>query len=149
VTPLAKRLLIALCVSLGLNLLAAGIVLGRSFDRGGQRGPARARDGGVPRGPEKPEAMLHRGPGRRDPAMLESRRSARRAREEARAILEKEPFDSAAFDAALARLRSETTRGQELLHRRVSENAKQGTPEQRRKLGAVFGRALDRAGPRP
>lgn len=107
------------------------------------------RDGGVERGPGKPDGMLHRALGKRGPEMLESRRSARRAREDARAVLEKEPFDPAAFDAALARVRNETTRSQELLHRRLSENAKRSTPEERRKLGAVFGRALNRAEPPP
>jgi uncharacterized membrane protein len=149
VTPLAKRLLIALCVSLGLNLLAVGIVLGRSFDRGGPRGPGRVRDGGAPGRPAKADGMLHHALGKRGPEMLESRRSARRAREDARSVLEKEPFDAAAFEAALARVRSETTRGQELVHRRLSENAKRGTPEERRKLSQVFGRDSDRAGPPP
>jgi uncharacterized membrane protein len=107
------------------------------------------RDGGVERESGKPDGMLHRALGKRGPEMLESRRSARRAREDARAVLEKEPFDPAAFDAALARVRNETTRSQELLHRRLAENAKRSTPEERRKLGAVFGRALNRAEPPP
>jgi uncharacterized membrane protein len=140
VTPLAKRLLIALCISFGLNLLAAGVVLGRVFDRGRGKGPPdRARDAGAERAPEKSHGKMPRAFGRRGPEGMESRRAVRKAREEARAALEKEPFDPAPFEAALGRVRAETTRGQELLHRKLVENAKRG-PEERRKLGVIFGR---------
>ena len=139
-TPLAKRLLIALCISFGLNLLAAGVVLGRSFERGRAKGPSRVRDAGAERAPDKAHGMM-RGFGRRGPEAVENRRAARKAREEARAALEKEPFDPAAFEAALGRVRAETTRGQELLHRKLVENAKRG-PEERRKLGVIFGRGI-------
>lgn len=142
-TPLAKRLLMALCISFGLNLLAAGVVLGRVFDRGRGQGPLnRARDAGAEHMPDKPHGKT-RGFARRGPEAVESRRAVRKAREEARAALEKEPFDAAAFEAALGRVRSETTRGQELLHRKLVENAKRG-PEERRKLGVIFGRGIGR-----
>ena len=142
-TPLAKRLLVALCVSLGLNLLAAGVVLGRAFDRG--HGPKRFRDAGAERAPEKrPGAMWRQFVRRGDPEGLERRRAVRKAREEVRAVLEKEPFDPAALDAALGRVRAETTRGQETLHRRLLEDAKRG-PEERRKLGVIFGHGIGHA----
>ncbi len=140
-TPLAKRLLIALCVSFGLNLLVAGVVLGRVFERGRGQGPNRVHDAGAERAPGKPRGMMQRSFGRRGPEALENRRAARKAREDARAALEKEPFDPAALEAALGRVRAETARGQELLHRKLVENAKRG-PEERRKLGAIFGRGI-------
>lgn len=145
-TPLAKRLLIALCISFGLNLLAAGVVLGRAFDRGRAKGaPNRARDAGAERAPEKAHGKLQRGFVRRGPEGMESRRAVRKAREDVRATLEKEPFDAAAFEAALGRVRSETTRGQEVLHRKLVENAKRG-PDERRKLGVIFGRGIGHDG---
>ena len=137
-TPLAKRLLIALCISFGLNLLAAGIVLGRSFERGRERGPNRGRDAGAEHAPDGPHAKRQRVFARRGPEGIERRRAVRKAREDVRAALEKEPFDPAALEAALGRVRSETTRGQELLHHKLVEDAKRG-PEERRKLGVVFG----------
>jgi uncharacterized membrane protein len=142
VTPLAKRLLIALCISFGLNLLAAGVVLGRAFDRGRGKGPPnRGRDASAEPMREKPHAKMQRGFARRGPEAMESRRAVRKAREEVRAVLEKEPFDPAAFEAALGRVRAETTRGQELVHRKLLENAKRG-PEERRQLGVIFGRGI-------
>lgn len=141
-TPLAKRLLVVLCISLGLNLLAAGVVLGRAFDRGRGKGPPhRERDAGAERGPEKPPGAMRRPFGRRGPDGAERRRAVRKAREEVRAALEKEPFDAAALEAALGRVRAETTRGQESLHQKLVEDAKRGS-EQRKKLGVIFGRGI-------
>ena len=144
-TPLAKRLLVALCISLGLNLLAAGVVLGRAFDRGRGKGPHRDRDAGAERAPEKPQGAMRRPFGRRGPEGMERRRAVRQAREEARAALEKEPFDAAAFEAALGRVRAETARGQESLHQKLVEDAKR-SPEERRKLGVIFGRGIGHDG---
>lgn len=141
-TPLAKRLLVALCVSLGLNLLAAGVVLGRAFDRDRGQGPKHGRHAGAERAPEKQPGELRRRFGwRGEPEGMERRRAVRQAREQARAALGKEPFDAAAFEAALGRVRAETARGQEALHRKLVEEAKRG-PEERRRLGMIFGRGI-------
>ena len=141
-TPLAKRLSIALAVSIAINLLLAGIWVGRAFrhprppmgEQGMHETPA-DREGrrGLLRG-------LYREHG---DELREKRRAIADARRTARDALQKEPFDRAALESALAALRKETGASQEILHRAIVEAAAKGSPEERMKLGY----ALERFGP--
>ena len=73
----------------------------------------------------------------------EKRRAMAEARQAARTALEKEPFDRAALESALATLRNETVASQEIMHRSILAAAEKGSPEQRRELA----HALEREGP--
>ncbi|HEX6277129.1 MAG TPA: periplasmic heavy metal sensor [Polyangiaceae bacterium] len=139
-TPLAKRLSIALAVSIALNLLLAGIFVGRAFHR-------------PPHPPER-EMPAFRGErdGKRAPLrkllrehgdeLRERRGAIAEARRRAQTALEAEPFDRAAVERALEALRNETVASQKIMHDAIAGAASKGTPEERRKLG----HALDRAG---
>ncbi|MDQ2642350.1 MAG: periplasmic heavy metal sensor [Myxococcota bacterium] len=124
-----NRFLVLLAISIGLNLVLAGVLLGSRFARGH----------GHP--PEPPHSGMHAGRGF-DRALLphraelgERRRASAQARSEVQSILNREPLDRAALDAALAKLRAETQQSQEILHRALSEAAVKAPPEQRRALG--------------
>lgn len=109
-TPKAKTgggLKVALGLSLALNLLVAGAVVG-SFLRGGPGGgPEAVRDlgfgpfAGAMR-PEDREAM-RRAFMDRAPDLREARRAMRAQAEAILSALRAEPYDPAAFEAALAR----------------------------------------------
>jgi uncharacterized membrane protein len=77
--------------------------------------------------------------------LREKRRAIGDARRTAREALQKEPFDRAALESALAALRNETGASQEIMHRAIVEAAAKGSPEERKKLG----QALERFGPEP
>ena len=137
-TPLAKRLSIALALSIAVNLLLAGIFAGRAFHR-------------RPPPPERGMALRGEPDGRRAPLrgllrehgdeLREKRRAIGEARRTARTALEAEPFDRGALERALEALRKETGESQAIMHRAIVEAASKGSPEERRKLG----RALDRS----
>jgi uncharacterized membrane protein len=139
-TPLAKRLSIALAVSIALNLLLGGIMLGRVFHR--PHPPPRAER-------EGPAARFERD-GRRGPlrelfreqgdALREKRRAIGEARRTARTALESEPFDRAALERALETLRKETGSSQELMHRAIVEAAAKGSADERKKLAHALER---------
>ena len=146
-TPLAKRLSIALAISVAVNLLIAGIFVGRAFHR-------------RPPPPEHDKSALHReSDGRRAPLrglyrehgdeLRDKRRAIGEARRTARAALEAEPFDRAALERALEALRKETGASQEIMHKAIVEAASKGSPEERKKLGFAIDRtALGADGPR-
>jgi uncharacterized membrane protein len=136
-TPLAKKLTVALVISVALNLLVVGFLVGRGLKHGpgtpgdvhGFAGPG-AR---MPRHPALREAMdRHRGDfaGRKE-AMMQARRGVAEA-------AGREPFDRAALEQALARLRQESSASQEVVHRALVEACEKANPEQRRALAAQF-----------
>lgn len=140
-TPWSKRLAILLAISVGLNLLLAGFWVGRHFARPGPR----------PFGPHGPPEMheLGRFGGSRHPALrgalerhrdeLRARREAtRRARAVAREVLMAPELDRAKLERALADLKAETAKNQELTHRAILEAASEARPEQRRELGRAL-----------
>jgi uncharacterized membrane protein len=140
-TPLAKRLSIVLAISVAVNLLLGGIMVGRAFrhrhqphDGHEQPGMRAERDGR--KGPLRGLFREH------GDALREKRRSMGDARRAARAALEAEPFDQAALERALEGLRKETTASQEITHRAIVEAAAKSPPEERKKLG----RALEHLG---
>ncbi|MGC4095062.1 MAG: periplasmic heavy metal sensor [Polyangiaceae bacterium] len=135
--PLTKRLAIFLALSLGINLLLGGFLLGRRF-----HGPGPQPHGMHERGP-----MMQRERGRmlkniaRKPEWRALQSANRVARERAAGAFEQEPFDPAAADAALGALREETGRAQKALHDELLQRAKSGDANQRRELGRAFRRA--------
>jgi uncharacterized membrane protein len=157
-TPLSKRLLIALAISGALNLLCAGLLVGsaihrarmraerahfqqaahgaRSERRGGE-GKRDARRGAAPFGgilaAHRDELVQRRR------AVVEARRTVERA-------LEAQPFDAALLDSSLANLRHETTTSQELVHETLARAARDGDAETRRKIAAGFAK-LGPSGP--
>jgi len=140
-TPLAKRLSIALAVSIALNLLLAGIFVGRAFHR--RHPPPPDHDMPAMRGDRDGKRAPLRGLLREHGDELkDKRRAIGEARRTAQAALEAEPFDRAALERALEGLRKETVASQEVLHRVIADAAAKGSPDERRKLG----RALERSG---
>ena len=137
-TPLAKRLAIGLLISIALNLLCAGFLLGRGLHRGG-----RARK-------DAPSA-LEDARGLRHPALrrvyeaqrgqVSGRRNAvRQARMRVSEALRADPFQAARLEQSLAELRSETTKTQQMLHGALVQAARDGTPETRHELSRGFER---------
>ena len=141
-TPLAKRLAIAVAISLGLNLLLGGILVGQVIQRRAQRAQLVRPGGPVPssayeRGPRGPGA-LQRAVGGRHPEFGERRRVIEQARQNVRQALLREPFDKAALEQALEGLRKETESSQVLAHRALVETAASASPALRGELGREF-----------
>jgi uncharacterized membrane protein len=144
-TPLAKRLSIALALSVAVNLLLGGILVGRALSRPHRGARDVAREAPALRGPEHEERRgalreLYREHGEE---FRENRRAIGEARKAARTALEAEPFDRAALENALATLRKETVASQEIMHRSILAEAEKGSAERRKELG----HALSRGGP--
>ena len=164
-TPLSKRLIIALAISGALNLLCVGLFVGGAIRRHrmhderaqggpgfrgprGEGGPRLGRREGGPAG----ERAGRRGDGpfggvlagHREEMMARHRATsdARRAVEQS---LAHEPFDPAALEHSLRALRGETVTTQELLHKTLFEAARDGDAETRKKLAHGF----ERVGPQP
>lgn len=135
-----NRFLVMLAISIGLNLVLAGVLLGSRFARG-ERDHAGPMHSGMRAGRGFDGALLpHRA------ELGERRRASARARDDVQAILNREPLDRAALDAALAKLRAETQRSQEILHRALGDAAVKAPPEQRRELGRWLSMGRGRGG---
>jgi hypothetical protein len=136
VTPLAKRLAIALVISVALNLLCIGFFVGRAFkgprdrERKALRGDARAWH----------DPRLRKAFAERHVDMAARRDSARRARDAVREALRATPFDRGKLETALAELRAQTSKSQELSHGALVQTAVETSPEGRLKLARWFGR---------
>ena len=138
-TPLAKRLSIALAISIAVNVLIAGIFVGRAF----HRRPPPERDAPALRAERDGRRAPLRGLFREhDDELRDKRRAIGEARRTARAALEAEPFDRAALERALEALRKETGASQEILHKAIVEAASKGSPEERKKLGFALDRTV-------
>lgn len=148
-TPLSKRLIIALAISGALNLLCVGLFVGSAihhsrmraarahFEPGARAGRFERRGGeGAREGRQKPPfggiLAAHRD------ELVQRRRAVVDARRAVERTLEQEPFDPAALDRSLATLRSETTTSQELVHKTLAEAARGGDAEMRRKIAQGF-----------
>ena len=164
-TPWAKRLGIALTISLGVNLLLAGYVLGYGLRRpqaaiggfGAGHGPGMGLGRGMGSGPRMGmgrrmgnSSGMGNGMGRGRPALRAAidlrgndlracRQEIAKARDTVRDALAREPLDRTGLEQALANLRSQTGRGQELTHQAIVDAATRATPEQRRELADEFG----------
>ena len=136
-TPWSKRLAIFLALSIGVNLLLLGLLIGRGFGRprGGHPGPRHAAASASADWREARRHPLLREPIERRRAELSSRRNAIEAsRAAVREALVREPFDRPALEAALGALRGETSKSQELLHAALVDAATGATVDQRRDL---------------
>ena len=127
-----NRLVILLAVSIGLNLVLAGVMVGSRLARRDMH-----HGQGFPPGKHPvPEVAgvfkAHRA------EFGERRRAAARARSDVQEILNREPFDRVALDAALAKLRAETEQSQQMLHRALADAAATAAPERRRELGKMM-----------
>jgi uncharacterized membrane protein len=144
VTPMTKRLAIALAVSFGINLMLGGVLVGLRAQRWMHHGAA-------PVGSLAPSAhhAQHRGPRfrqgglkqafrDRQPEFQERRQKASAARGAVRAALEREPFDRAELERSLEALRKETTESQALFHGAIVEMAAKSGLEARRELANDF-----------
>jgi uncharacterized membrane protein len=173
-TPLSKRLIIALVISVAVNLLIGGVFVGSALHRRQMRaergqftlpprgpggpgarfgGPREEPAWGAPQGREERGAREHRrgGPfggtlaGHKE-EMQARRKAVMGARAAVHDALVKDPFDPAALDQSLIALRKETATTQELLHQAIVDAAKTGDAETRTKLARGFDRLDNAAG---
>jgi uncharacterized membrane protein len=143
-TPMTKRLAVALAISLGVNLLLAGVLVGMRAQRFLHRGPPPPASFAA--SAEKPErgaprfrhGGMKRAFGEHRQEFKERRQQSAAARGAVRAALEREPFDKAELERALESLRRETAESQLLLHRALVETAAAGGQEARRELARDF-----------
>lgn len=137
--PLTKRLAIFLAISLGVNLLLGGFLLGRRFHgRPPEHAAEHMRPFGMMRG--------RRGGPELRPEWQKFQKEHRALRERAAMAFEREPFDPAELEAALSALRDETARGQKALHDELVQRAKSGDATLRKGLARSFRRAPLRGG---
>jgi uncharacterized membrane protein len=118
-TPLTKRLFVLLAISVALNLVLIGFLVGRRVHPAGREGP--------PPGLEQRHGELGAG-----------RRAIHHAGSEVVSALTAEPFDAPRLERALAELRRVTVGGQEAAHRALVEVATRSSPEERRRLAQRF-----------
>lgn len=128
-----RALAIALVVSVLLNVFFLGLLTARAVHR---RGGLTARD----HGPGMPDrghwpaaaAEVWR---KQEGGLQASRDAVVAARRGVRTALTAEPFDPAAFEAALAKLRAETSEAQMAFHKSLMSTVREMKPEERRALG--------------
>ncbi|HET9932307.1 MAG TPA: periplasmic heavy metal sensor [Polyangiaceae bacterium] len=135
--PLTKRLAIVLAISLGINLLLGGFMLGRRF-HGGPPPMASAHGRDFPLLRER--MRMKHGMGDMRPEWRAFQKDHRAARERVARAFEHEPFDPGELDGALAALREQTTRGQKALHDELAQQAKSGDEKLRQNLARSFRR---------
>jgi Spy/CpxP family protein refolding chaperone len=152
-TPWAKRLAVALTISIAGNLLLGGYLIGFTFRTqpsvAVSANPERGRGMGMGRGRGNGPGMgLGLGRGRHAiRAAVEPKESELRAHREAiaqarnrvRDTLVNEPLERNGLEQALASLRAQSQRGQELTHQAIVDAATRATPQQRRELADEFG----------
>lgn len=138
-TPLTKRLAIVLAISVAINLLLAGILLGRRFDR--RYGPHADRGLTAEHGPAVMRNRAFHQLIKESKLDLKARsESTRAARAAVKAALQREPFDRAALEQSFRALRAETSSSQQALHDALVEAADKGGPETRRRIAEAFTR---------
>ncbi|MFO7177754.1 MAG: periplasmic heavy metal sensor [Pseudomonadota bacterium] len=140
------RPLLWLALSVGLNLLLGGVLVGSYLAGSPREKPPFEMPGSPRHGPQPPHARRIAGevlaPHREE--LRERRKQVAAARAEARAALEREPYDPEAFERALTRLRAETTKSQEAVHRAMARAAASADPERRRLLKHMLERERGR-----
>jgi uncharacterized membrane protein len=148
----ARVLSVLLAVSLAINIFVLGFAVARVWQRPGQhdRGPGRE-------GPlfHADRILGETGGGKLEWLSREQRRelvprfkALRRARQDAEQALRKEPFDRAAFEQALERVRGETVNVQSALHGLLAGLADGMSPAQRDELARLNWQGRGRHGER-
>lgn len=139
-TPLERRLSIALAVSVALNLFIAGFFVARGVSGRGMHGgrhhhgpflgPRALLEAGGPEAEPLVEGLMKR----HGPELRKERGALRSARRGVHDALSREPFDAAALERALAELRARTGSSQAQMHEALVELARQLPAEQRKRL---------------
>ncbi len=134
--------LVALVVSVCLNVFVAGLIAGRAT--GIRPGPDRAASGGglerfMATVPAEARPVIRR-------ALRENRgglqgmvAEVRAARQDAAAIVAREPFDEAAFEAAMAAVRARSEALQATVHGVIAEALADLPPEVRGEMAERWG----------
>jgi uncharacterized membrane protein len=140
---MTKRMAVALAISLGVNLMLAGVLVGMRAQRFLHRGPPPAGSLAPSahhgeRGPRFREGGLKHAFRDRQSEFKERRQKASAARGAVRAALEREPFDRAELERSLEALRRETNENQTLFHGALVEEAAKSSAEARRELARDF-----------
>ncbi len=138
-----RRPLLWLALSVGLNLLLGGVLVG-SLLAGPHREKVLWKIDGSPRHGPGARRIVSEVLGADREEFRELRKNVAAARAEARAALEREPYDPAAFERALTRLRAETAKSQEAVHRAMARAASSANPEHRRQLTHMLERHKSR-----
>jgi uncharacterized membrane protein len=149
-TPVARKLAIALAISVGLNLFVGGMITSAWITkRAGPERPAAAAQAGkfdlrggfeaVGRDARPIAREIRREYG---PRMREAGEAMQHARRAVGEILRGDELDPEALDAAFAELRQASDAAQATMHRILLETMTRLTPEQRRAFleGATRGR---------
>ena len=132
-TPLTKRLVVALSLSVGLNLFLVG--LGTAHLLGRRHRVARPRalfglDDGNPQLRQRYRSYREK--------LRPHRKTLRKSRKAVRQAVSAEPFDREALERSLAQLRSDSDRSQQALHAALVELASDLDASQRKRLGRSF-----------
>jgi uncharacterized membrane protein len=136
-TPQLKRLAVFLALSVALNLVLAGFLIGRGLRGKHGREPAAffAEARGLSHHPRLGRE-LHT---KRD-ELRARREGAALSRAHVKRALEKQPFDRAELERALAQVRADTAKTQELVHRTLGDVAVAASPAERSELARAFER---------
>lgn len=148
----ARWLVIALAISVSLNLFALGFVVARALrpphlphpraEHGPFLGPhSLMREGFGPKARPLLDGVMER----HGADLREERAALRKARRAVRDALLSEPFDAAALEQALAALRERTDSSQRQMHEALVELAR-SLPLEQRKLLARRAHALEALG---
>ena len=130
----ARVLIAALVISVGINLLVAGGLIGRELNKHGPAGLMPPHLGWLIRD-TKPSVrdMLRKRLRDTAPEMRELRSEVRRAQRQFNQLASADPLDEAAIETSLERLRTSNLEFQEAMHRQMLEIIRELDGEDRRK----------------
>lgn len=137
---------LALVLSLGVNLLTAGVVLGNWRDR--ERRPPPMAWAAAPLKPEM-QGLVRQRMRSQASQFRPLRRDMRRALQAVRRVAAAQPYDASAMSLALERMRDVTMRYQQLIHINVVEMGAELPPQERLALLRAALQGLPAGRPRP
>lgn len=138
-----RALLIALLVSVAVNFLAAGVLIGQHYwGRPSALGPAAfERLAAIVPEPARDEVRAQIREQRLE--LFRALRELRQARQQVRAAAAAEPLSDAELEAAMVRLRQATDRIQRILHGAIVEGIRRSrAPAQRTEPGEATGQGV-------
>ena len=127
---------LALLVSVGINLVVAGFVVGRGLAPP-ERRMGRLVEHIAAKLPDADQPILRQAFRAEEAAMRARSAELREARRAVRAVLRAEPFDPAALEAALERQRREMDAMMGSIHATVRDIAPRLSPEGRKRLAEI------------